>query len=143
MRYIEISAITVWSISSILIWITKILGLWNKQFRMIQGYCWLYSYTSLKGKCDILQTLLFQLDSYCWFFLLIIIGFSCFNFLQHKNMEQHCLVIILHTRHESWTAGQLDGPPDCCERDWFIVRNQQSTSTIVTNVFLVRYPFHL
>ena len=75
----------------------------------------------MKGKCDILQTLLLLLDSYHWFFLLLIIGFSCFHFLQHKNMEQHSRVIIFHTGCDCWTARQFKGQADFCDQDWFMV----------------------
>ena len=53
------------------------------------------------------------------FFLLLIIGFSCFNFLQHKNTEQHNRDIILHTVYERWTRGRFEGQADCWERYWF------------------------
>ena len=58
--------------------------LWYTQFRTIQGGCWLYSYTSFKGKYDILLILILQLDSYHQSLLFIFIWFSCFNFYSTK-----------------------------------------------------------
>ena len=47
-----------------------------------------------KGKCNILQLLLLRLDSYHWFFLLIMIRFTCFNILQYDHTEKYSVVII-------------------------------------------------
>ena len=112
------------SISLIVIPIAYFIFLWNTQFKMIQLDCWLYSYTRLKVNYNILRILLLQLDSYHYFFFLLIIWFSCFNFLQHKNMEQQYLAIILHTGCERWNAGQFEGQADCCEWGWFFVINR-------------------
>ena len=50
-----------------------------------------------KGQCNILRILLLRLDSYHWFIMVLILWCSCFNLLQHKNMEQQYIVIILNT----------------------------------------------
>ena len=69
-----------------------------------------------------LKTVLLCLDVYHYFLLLFIIWFLCFNFLQHKNMEQHFPVIIFIPDASAECAGQFEGQSDCCEQDWFTVR---------------------
>ena len=122
-QYIEIKTITVWSISSIFIRITY-FPFFNIQFRTIQGDCWLYSYNSSIGKYDIVKILLLLLDSYHWFLVLLIILFSCFNFLQHtihKTVSSHYSVV---PGVSFWTAGWFKGSVNCCLWVWFIVGNR-------------------
>ena len=112
--------IMVWSISSIFVCITylslyKIL--YSEQYRVIVGYITTPLWKASAISCK-----------YYYYGWIYITDFSCYLllllFLQHKNAEQHCLVIILNIGCERWTAGQFEGQSDCCERDWFIVRNR-------------------
>ena len=68
-----------------------------------------------------LQIVLLWLDSYHWFVLLLIIGFPCFDVLQHKNMKQQIRVNIFSIGCESWTREQFEGQADCWEQYWFTV----------------------
>ena len=56
-----------------------------------------------------LQIVLIWLDSYHQFFLLIIIGSSWFNILQHKNTEHHSRDIILRKGYNHWEQGLFEG----------------------------------
>ena len=123
MRYIEISTIAVLSISSMFIrinyfFLCEICN--SEQYRAIVGYSptpvWKVSAIYCK---------------YYYYGWIYITDFSCYSlfgfhylmFLQLKNMEQHFLVIILHTRCKRWNAGRFEGWADFCEWGWFIVKN--------------------
>ena len=52
----------------------------------------------------------------------LLLGFHAFIFTE--KTEQHCLVIILNTGCERWTAGLSKGQDDCCKQDLFTVINR-------------------
>ena len=56
------------------------------------------------------------------FFIILIIGFSSFNFVQSKKIW-NILVESLFSRIrcESWTLGKFYGQAHCWEQDWFTV----------------------
>ena len=86
-----------------------------------------------------LQLLLLWLDYYHLFFLLFIIGFLCFNCLQHKNTEQHSRVIIFYTGRERWNEENSRFKLICVRER--LVYCWNLTGTQVTEFSLVRYPF--
>ena len=73
--------------------------------------------------------------------LLLIIGFSCFNFVQKRNTEEHSRVIIMHTGFKLLNTRTIRGS------FWFLMASLfycwNATSTQVSKFSLMRYPFCL